>query len=912
LPAHLLPLGVNCFSAACAALTLALLARSVALLPHDRTEEQRTRERSLGALLSIPAAWLPPLLAAVLSGFELTFWENATAASGEILNLLLFAYIVRCLLEFRLDGRDSWLLRAALVYGAAMSNNWAMAGFFPIFIGALIWIKGLSFFNVRFLGPMFLVGLAGLSLYLLMPLADSISTGGVVGFWPALRANLANQKALVFEFVVNPRLLLRGEKPLWVLALPSLLPVLALAIKWPSYFGDPSKLGVTLATLIFNVLYAVLFAVCFWVALDPQFSPRHYWGAGLQDYGILLLPFYFLGALSAGYFAGYFLLVLGTRPFGRPRPVAPYVSFVNRACVVMLWVFVLVGVSLLLCRNVPQIRLTNGPLLKGYARAIADPLPSQGAIVLSDDPNKLLLAQAALGQSGRAGSCVFLDTASLEVPEYHAFLRKKYPGVWQNTPAKDRNVYPSELVRMIYTLAKTNSVYYLHPSFGYYFESFYAEAHGLVYRLQLYPPNSPFLPPLTPEVIKENEAFWLRVEDTALKPIAAALQRADTTAPLGFMDRLAQRLHLPKEPNRDAGYLAYYYSRALNYWGVELQRNNQLWQAADHFGKAIDVNPDNVVAQMNLDCNRNIQAGHKFGIEPTQAMKDRVARYRDIEQAMNFHGPFDEPAICFPQAEVLLNGGNYRQAAQLFSRVTALVPDNVIVRLRLAQACVLQQMPELALQVAAQIRAQPELVGLGRTNQTELLAVEATAHLAKNDLVGAQAAVENSLKQFPDDEDLLGTATRIYMTFGYYSNALINVDEQLRIRPDNPAALVNKGLSCLRLNAFKAAVPPLSRVVAMGTNNPPDIFYSALLNRAIANLRSDDLEAAQKDYGELQKGFPTAFQVSYGLGEIAYRKKDTNAALRNYQRYLSKAPTNLVEEINSVKARLAELKGSPR
>src|SRR5581483_10668336 len=45
LPANLLPIGLNVFAALCASLTLGLLARSVALLPHDRTHEQRQREQ---------------------------------------------------------------------------------------------------------------------------------------------------------------------------------------------------------------------------------------------------------------------------------------------------------------------------------------------------------------------------------------------------------------------------------------------------------------------------------------------------------------------------------------------------------------------------------------------------------------------------------------------------------------------------------------------------------------------------------------------------------------------------------------------------------------------------------------------------------------------------------------------------
>src|SRR5215467_794680 len=57
LPARMIPVAMNLFSAVCAALTLALLARSVALLPHDRTHEQRLRERSPFSFLTIRLAW---------------------------------------------------------------------------------------------------------------------------------------------------------------------------------------------------------------------------------------------------------------------------------------------------------------------------------------------------------------------------------------------------------------------------------------------------------------------------------------------------------------------------------------------------------------------------------------------------------------------------------------------------------------------------------------------------------------------------------------------------------------------------------------------------------------------------------------------------------------------------------------
>ena len=71
-----------------AALSLALLARSVALLPFDRTWDARLRERSEFSLLSLKTAWLPVVLACAVAGLQLSFWEHATVFTGEMLDLL--------------------------------------------------------------------------------------------------------------------------------------------------------------------------------------------------------------------------------------------------------------------------------------------------------------------------------------------------------------------------------------------------------------------------------------------------------------------------------------------------------------------------------------------------------------------------------------------------------------------------------------------------------------------------------------------------------------------------------------------------------------------------------------------------------------------------------------------------------
>src|SRR5262245_10511994 len=168
LPASWLPLALNIFTAVCAALVMSTLARSVTLLSSARAASLPSSGD--GVPLPEPVAWMPQALAAVACLLQLTFWEQATAATGEMLNLLVFAGAIWCLLEFRSDGRERWLSRGVFLYAAGMTNSWELTACCPVFIAGIIWNKRLGFFDVRFLCRMALWAFAGLSLFVLLPL----------------------------------------------------------------------------------------------------------------------------------------------------------------------------------------------------------------------------------------------------------------------------------------------------------------------------------------------------------------------------------------------------------------------------------------------------------------------------------------------------------------------------------------------------------------------------------------------------------------------------------------------------------------------------------------------------------------------------------------------------------------------
>ena len=75
-------------------------------------------------------------------------------------------------------------------------------------------------------------------------------------------------------------------------------------------------------------------------------------------------------------------------------------------------------------------------MLKQYAALLAQALPPQRAVLLTDDPRRSFLLQAYAAQSGTGKDYLILDTDSLAWPDYHRFLKKKYPQLWESNPPK--------------------------------------------------------------------------------------------------------------------------------------------------------------------------------------------------------------------------------------------------------------------------------------------------------------------------------------------------------------------------------------------------------------------------------------------------------------------------------------------
>lgn len=899
LPAAAVPLALNFFSAGCAALTLGLLARSVSILPHDRTDAQRKREKSGFAFLTTGSAWLPPLLAVAVCGFQLTFWEQATNFAGETFDLLLFAFIIWSLLEYRMDEREGRLYLAALVYGASMAENPAMVAFFPMFIGAIVWLRRLGFFDLHFLGRMTLCGLAGMLFYLLLPFVAISSAGVPLTFWQALKFNLSLDYTILKSYVyciLHPK----ASAEFLTLLLAYLLPLFVLSLRWKPSFGDSSRIGSTLTTFVFHLVHAAFLGLLIWMAFGAPFSPRHRGG------GSPMLPLYYLGALSVGYYCGYFLLIFGKKEVTRSgqRSKSDPLQFLDKPVVAAVWVLAAVAVAGLIYRNLPQVNSTNGKMLRHYASLVTEKLPQQGGYLLSDDPQQLALTESALAQEGRLNQFVPLDTHSLIFPAYHRYLHDQFPQRWPLLVSADQTnlLNPVGLVQTLALLSKTNDLYYLHPSYGYYFEAFYAEPHGLVYKLKPLPADTLLPPKADAGLIAENEAFWTKEVAPSLSSIEQVVTPPVPRPPLNWSQHLLKKFHVEREENPVAFVLGDYYSRGLDFWGVELQRAGALEKAGAAFDTAVKLNPNNFVAGVNLDFNKKLRTGETVEVDLDKTSSEEIDKFGTWNDVLTAGGPFDEPSFCFRDGIILAhNNGFVRQAVEQFHRVCELAPDYLPAHYELAQDYLINHLPDQALAALQGPMTQPGKFSLGETNETDLHVLASAAYFQKNEPGRGAQLLETEIRRHPENQDLLNASAQVFIAHGLFTNALAVINRVLQFVPDDPTWLYNKGYVSLQLKRYDDAIAALSRVLSMQTNND-----NALFNRAIANLQSGKLTAARSDFKRLQQSHTNSFQVAYGLGEIAWRQHDTNEAVRNYQIYLAGANTN-TDEARTVLKRLREM-----
>lgn len=763
LPTSIQPVALSVFSALLAALNVALLARCVALLPYDRTREARQRERSDFALLSIRLAWVPPVFGALTLGLTLTFWEHATAFSAEMLDLLLFGWVVHSLLCYRLSERESTLYQAALVYGVAITNNYAMIAFLPCFLIALVWIRGFSFFRLAFLGRMLGLGIAGMLLYLLLPAIEAGRTG--LDFPGLLRAALAGQKTALLGF------------PAWIIVLLSfttLLPVLLIGVRWPVNVGDTSGAGALVLAFFMRLTHVVMLAGPLSILLGVKWGPRALGG------GQPLLPFYFLAALAVGYYSGYLLLIFGSTGKRLRRGSGSSARLLGAVMTVLVLAAAVAAPLFQLIGQYPRIRELDGRFLATYATLLTRNLPSEGACLVSDNRFDLLLAEAGWRHQARGGENVLMHSSALPFRTYHEQMARRFGGQWPALP-DDRGtnaVFTElELARFIASVAATNPLHYLHPSTGFFFEQSELSPQGLTFEVRPRPADVTLRSELSEEQLQANEAFW----DEATSRLSLGVAREGEVTEVAYVRRVL--------------------ARGLDHWGVALQRQGLVEAAGRRFQQALEIQPENLSAEYNTAFNRALADGK---LPPLELNRPLSAREKEINwfTLSLVHGPMDEGLWTFRVGRMLANRSLFRQALSELRRVHQLYPGNPTVgtwHRSIEALCWLGEgQVDQALAVAsAVVKEHPD-------SETALDALT-QVHLYRSDITNALVTLTRQLEINPENPSALLNDGALRIQTGDFAGAIASMDRLLALQPDNESARLNRAIARLQTDQLDAA-----------------------------------------------------------------------------------------------------------
>ena len=866
LPAGWMALGMNLFSMACGVVTLGIMARSLELLPWSRPLMTLGKWR----------ARLPLLLAVAICGLEFNFWRAATIATGEMLDLLFLAAAIWCLLEYHAGKNLRWLKASAIVWGAGMTENWAMLLTLPIFVAALVWLLKFRFFNLRFILSMAALGLAGFSIYALLPMANGLLPGSPWNLQHSWTDSLDETRNMVVSiyrgFWLSHRMITLA------IMLFFLMPLLAFLLR----FGDDdtkNKSPLDQAMIrFFRGVRAGLLLLGVWLAFDTIFGPRQVVSRQMHFF-LPLLTFDYLNALGVAFLAGNLLLIPRHENSGRRRTLARQLTeWLESAAAPLLTVLLAVAVLGLSARNLQAIVLVNRQPLIQFGQLALHSLPPGGGIVLSDFPELLEVFQAAQAQTRDKQAWLPVDVESLPIPEYRERLQRLHASSWLMSTNR-QNLVPAEVLQLVDRLAQTDRIYYLHPSFGYFFERFYKQPTGSVFELKRFLTNSINPPPLTPGNITQSEKIL-----DEFTPQLELLQQAAAAPESPLVKAIEKIFRLEAVAPNQLGLQKEWFSMALDSWGVDLQRSGQLPAAERRFSQALSLNTNNWVARINLFCNTNLQAGNKMDVTSAAGFASQIGSVEKMVLLIGHLGPLDDPGFCYLLGNVFQQSGLPRQAMQQFDRARELAPGVLAPQFELARLAARFGMPDRAMELIDQMRNILKTRPSDADMDTQLALIEAGVWLSQTNLNRAGEALQTVVQQHPDNARTLNRISQAYFAIGHFTNAEMLVTQVLHREPDDISALMMQSQIFLQTSRAELAIPVLNRVLSI--TNTPD----AKLTRAMAYVQTGNLSAAKADCLELDSSLTNCFLAEYWLAHIAGLEHDTNQSIHYLQLCLTNAP----------------------
>jgi Tfp pilus assembly protein PilF len=203
-----------------------------------------------------------------------------------------------------------------------------------------------------------------------------------------------------------------------------------------------------------------------------------------------------------------------------------------------------------------------------------------------------------------------------------------------------------------------------------------------------------------------------------------------------------------------------------------------------------------------------------------------------------------------------------------------------------------------------------KLRGSAKVSSWELDRCEALAHAASGDYAAAEKVLRDAIRADPKDENRVATLAEYYRVRGEVflrehkqadatlslSNALSNIELQLQLVAssshdtipafDVPETLLKKAQIQITLQSYSNGIATLDQVLQQQPRN-----YTALLNRAEAEIQTKQFKEAKDDYKAMGKVLrQQPWLMEFGLARVAAAETNSVEETDHLKRGLKSAP----------------------
>jgi len=305
--------------------------------------------------------------------------------------------------------------------------------------------------------------------------------------------------------------------------------------------------------------------------------------------------------------------------------------------------------------------------------------------------------------------------------------------------------------------------------------------------------------------------------------------------------------------------------------GLELGLSGKYHEAIEQLFKAIEQDPDDVIAHISL------------GVAFRRAGEDNRA-LACYEDALNLD-PKNAEAHYF-RANILYNQGNVREAIAEYTKAIGLKPELIEAHKKPVLQDQLTDFTGSPTEVHRITKPAYRILELNKAleanpGQASLFKERAAEYDRLLNYEQAIADYSSALAIQPDDASVLHSRGVAYEQLRQSNPALEDFQQAIAIDPQLYDTYINRGISFGKMGNFRQAIDHLTNGIRLAPKNPDGYF-----NRGITYLQLGDYENAIADFSNVIRLSPDDDSAYYWRGisyEETSRKDD---AISDYRQFL--------------------------